>query len=160
MTVRGLTAIGLLAATAIAGCGGSDSGSSDSGAAAPAPAAPKGSVRFVAPQNGAATGSTLHAKVALKNFRISAVSVGQAPRPGVGHLHFIMDGGKFDHPRYSGKNGLLGKKLGVTGKYSPALAPGITYTHLPAGKHVLEVDLANNNHTNVGVDAKLDFRVK
>ena len=70
-----------------------------------------------------------------------------------------MDEGKFDFPKYSGKNGLIGKKLGVTGHYSPALAPTITYKNLPPGKHELEVYLANNNHTQTGVEAEVAFRV-
>jgi hypothetical protein len=154
-------AIAVVAAAALAGCGGSSDNSSDSGtSAAPAPSAPKGSVRFLAPNKDAKTGSTVSAKVALKNFQINARTVGQAPRPGQGHLHFKLDEGKFDYPKYSGKNGFLGKKLGVNGTYSPALTPAITYSHLPPGKHELEVYLANNNHTNVGVEAKVEFTVK
>jgi hypothetical protein len=80
--------------------------------------------------------------------------VGMAPVPGVGHLHFMLDGGKFDYPRYSGPNGMIGKKLGVAGAYSPALAPHITYSHLPPGRYTLVCMLANNNHTPVGVEAK------
>jgi hypothetical protein len=120
----------------------------------------KGEVRFVAPTAGAKTATTVTAKVALKHFEITPAAVGQAPRFGQGHLHFTMDGGKYDHPRYSGMNGLLGKKLGVNGRYSPALAPTITYRHLPPGKHELVVALANNNHTSVGVQAKVTFTVK
>jgi hypothetical protein len=160
MTLK-MTALGLLAGAALIGCGSSDnSDSSSSAPAQPSSSAPKGEVRFVSPKNGAKTGSTVTAKVALKDFHISPKTVGQAPRPGQGHLHFRMDGGKFDSPKYAGLNGQLGKKLGVTGKYSPSLTPSITYRHLPPGKHKLEVLLANNNHTNVGVEAKLKFTVK
>jgi hypothetical protein len=151
----------LLVALAIAGCGSSSSSSDDGGGAQPAAGPPaKGQVRFVTPSNGSKTGSTVTVKVALKNFHISPGTVGQAPRPGQGHLHFLMDHGKFDYPRYSGKNGLLGKKLHVNGAYSPALAPTITYKHLPPGRHTLVVNLANNNHTNVGVHAKVKFTVR
>jgi hypothetical protein len=151
-----------VAAVAIAGCGSSsdDSTQSSSSSGAPAASKPKGEVHFVTPQKGAKTSSTVHVRVALKDFKIAPGAVGQAPRPGQGHLHFKMDEGKFDTPRYSGKNGLLGKKLGVTHSYSPALAPTITYSHLPPGKHELEVYLANNNHTNVGVEASVKFTVK
>jgi hypothetical protein len=159
MTLK-MTALGLLAGAALVGCGSSDNSDSTSSAPSQPSSAPKGQVRFVTPKNGAKTSSTMTAKVALKNFQINAKTVGQAPRPGQGHLHFKMDEGKFDTPKYSGLNGLLGKKLGVTGKYSPALMPQITYSKLPPGKHVLEVYLANNNHTNVGVEAKLKFTVK
>jgi hypothetical protein len=161
--VTAVLALTAAALGALTGCGSSSKSKSSSSSASSAPASgqkPKGKVRFVAPKSGAKTGSTLNVKVALKNFKIAPKAVGQAPRPGEGHLHFVMDGGKLDTPRYSGKNGLLGKKLGVTGKYSPALAPTITYRHLPRGKHKLEVYLANNNHTNVGVEASLKFAVK
>ena len=152
-----------LAVAALAGCGSSgDSGSSSSPAASPQAATdvPKGTVRFLTPDKGAKTGSTVRAKVTLAHFQIAPQSVGKAPRPGQGHLHFQLDGGKFDYPKYSGPNGQIAKKLGVTGHYSPALTPEITYRHLPPGKHRLTVYLANNNHTNVGVEAKVRFTVK
>jgi hypothetical protein len=163
--VRSLTIVALLGCTAAVagGCGSSsdDSGGGSSQSADVPQANPdKGEVRFLAPATGAKTGPTVTAKVALKHFEIAPGAVGQAPRFGQGHLHFTMDAGKYDQPRYSGKNGLLGKKLGVSGKYSPALAPTITYRHLPPGKHHLVVALANNNHTSVGVQAKVSFTVK
>jgi hypothetical protein len=154
----------LAAALAIAGCGSSsdDSGSTQRSQAPGAPTAgkPKGEVRIVTPKSGAKTSSTLHVRVALKHFKIAPGAVGQAPRPGEGHLHFTMDGGKYDFPKYSGANGLIAKKLGVTGHYSPALAPKITYKGLPPGKHVLVVNLANNNHTTVGVKATVAFTLR
>ena len=79
---------------------------------------------------------------------------------GEGHLHFSMDGGKFDHPKYSGANGQLAVKLGVDGKYSPSVTPTITYKGLPKGKHVLEVYLANNDHSNTGVEGRTEFTVQ
>ena len=149
-------------ALGVAGCGSDDSKSSSSqpDTQAQKAAAPKPTVKFLTPENEAKLGSTVTAKVQLTNFQVAPQAVGQAPRPGQGHLHFKMDEGKFDFPKYSGPNGLIAKKLGVTGHYSPALAPKITYKHLPPGKHELEVYLANNNHTNVGVEAKVEFTVK
>jgi hypothetical protein len=154
------TGILIICALALAGCGGSSDKSSSGGSSGSSSSTPKGSVKLLAPKNGAKTGSTVKAKVALKNFKLAPQSVGQAPRPGEGHLHFRMDGGKLDYPKYSGPNGQLAKKLGVQGKYSPSVTPNITYTHLPSGKHTLEVYLANNNHTNVGVETKVHFTVK
>jgi hypothetical protein len=150
------------AAVAVAGCGSDKKSSSSSQASTQeAPASkPKGQVSFVSPKDGAKTAGTVHFKVALKDFQLAPQAVGQAPRPGQGHLHFKMDEGKFDYPKYSGPNGLLAKKLGVTGHYSPSVTPDITYKNLPKGKHVLEVYLANNNHTNVGVESKLKFTVR
>jgi hypothetical protein len=159
-----LTVAALAAGVAVAGCGSSSSNSNSSpspSTAQNAPAsAPKPGVKLLSPKGGAKTASTITATVSLTNFHIAPNAVGQAPRPGQGHLHFKMDEGKFDYPKYSGPNGLIAKKLGVTGHYSPALAPKITYKHLPKGRHVLEVYLANNNHTNVGVEDKVTFVVK
>ena len=145
---------------ALAGCGSSDSSSTGTSQPAAPQSAPKPTVRFVTPKDGADLGGPVKAKVALTNFQIAPQAVGQAPRPGQGHLHFRLDDGKFDYPKYSGPNGQIAKKLGVTGHYSPALAPHITYKNLPPGKHELEVYLANNNHTNVGIEAKVAFTVR
>jgi hypothetical protein len=149
-------------ALGVAGCGSDDSksSSSQSDSQAQQPAGPKPTIKFVSPEDGASLSGAVTAKVQLTNFQIAPQAVGKAPRPGQGHLHFKMDDGKFDFPKYSGANGLIAKKLGVTGHYSPALAPKITYKHLPPGKHELEVYLANNNHTNVGVETKVEFTVK
>jgi hypothetical protein len=148
-------------ALAAAGCGSDDKSSSSSQPAGQTQQAnaPKPTVRFVTPRDGAALNGTVNARVALTNFKIAPQAVGQAPRPGEGHLHFKMDEGKYDFPKYSGPNGKIAKQLGVTGHYSPALAPKITYKNLPPGKHELEVYLANNNHTNVGIEAKVEFEV-
>ena len=145
----------------VAGCGSDDkSSSSTQSSSQEQAAAPKPTVKFASPKNGANLSGAVKATVQITNFRIAPQSVGKAPRPGEGHLHFKMDNGKFDFPKYSGANGLIAKKLGVTGHYSPALAPKITYKNLPPGKHELEVYLANNNHTDVGVKAKVEFTVK
>jgi hypothetical protein len=98
--------------------------------------------------------------VALSHFHLAPQLVGKAPVPGMGHLHFMLAGGKFDYPRYSGPNGVLGKKLGVAGAYSPAVTPNIAYSHLPPGHYTLVCMLANNNHTPVGVEAKETIVVK
>lgn len=157
-----LTIAAIAAGGAIAGCGSSSSNSSSSASKTSTPSAPAGprpTVAFTTPKNGASEGTTVKFTVRLTHFRIVPKAVGQAPRPNRGHLHFKMDGGKFDYPKYSGPNGLIAKKLGVTGHYSPALTPFITYRNLPKGKHVLEVYLANNNHTNVGVRDRVSFVV-
>ena len=157
------TAVGACAlAIAIAGCGSDNNSDSAGNSSTPAreTSAPKPTVKFVTPKNESTVNGAVKATVALTNFQIAPQAVGQAPRPGQGHLHFKMDEGKYDFPKYSGPNGLIAKKLGVTGHYSPALGPKITYKNLPPGKHELEVYLANNNHTNVGIEAKVEFTVK
>ena len=59
-----------------------------------------------------------------------------------------------------GANGLLAKKLGVTGKYSPSVTPTIKYKGLPKGKHTISVQLANNDHSPAGGAAQVSFKVK
>jgi hypothetical protein len=159
----------LAMAVVIAGCGSDDNNRSDStgagagdtsAAQAPAPTDPNSKVAFVTPKPDATETDTVKVKVKLTNFKIDPASVGKSPQPGVGHLHFAMDGGKYDNSKYSGPNGKLAEQLGVDGKYSPSLAPEIVYSNLPPGKHKLEVYLANNNHTPTGVEAETEFTVK
>ncbi len=107
----------------------------------------------------ASTGSTATFVVKLMNFKITPANVGKMPVKNQGHLHFSLDGGKFDYPRYSGANGKLAVKLGVQGKYSPAVAPSITYRNLRSGKHTITVFLAANNHAN-GRRASMTFTVR
>src|SRR5690242_9356493 len=94
-------------------------------------AAGKPSVAFVSPSAGATTSSTVRFTVRLANFELDPEDVGKRNRSHRGHLHFQMDGGKFDFPKYSGANGVLAAKLGIAGKYSPSVTPSITYRHLP-----------------------------
>jgi hypothetical protein len=122
--------------------------------------AAKPAVSLSSPKAGATTATTVKATVKLTNFKLSAKDVGKKPKAGEGHLHFSMDGGKYDHPKYSGANGKLAVTLGVDGKYSPSVTPNITYKGLPKGKHTLVVYLANNNHTNVGPKATVSFTVR
>ena len=153
----------LLAAVCLvvyAGCGDSDKKSDKKSTPASKVGAPGAKVSFVAPKDGSTQGSTVAATVKLTKFELSPATVGKAAQAGQGHLHFAMDEGKFDYPQYSGANGQLAEKLGVAGKYSPSVAPTITYKGLPKGKHELEVYLANNDHTNAGPEAKTEFTVK
>jgi hypothetical protein len=151
----------LLAFAGLTGCGESDNtATAEDHTRHAQKAAVKGSVEFVKPTDGQSVGSTFTAKVELKDFKIDAKSVGKAPRPGYGHLHFQLDEGKFDHPRYSGENGRIAVQLGVDGKYSPALAPEITYRNIPKGKHSLEIYLAHNNHVDTGAEDELEIVVR
>ena len=123
-------------------------------------AAGRPAVRFTTPKAGATTGSNVTFTVKLTNFKLDAKDVGKQKKANTGHLHFQMDGGKFDYPKYSGPNGKLAVKLGIAGKYSPSVAPTITYRHLPPGKHTLVVFLANNDHSPVGKQASVTFTVR
>ena len=147
-----LVPVAIVGALGIAACGDDDDGDSGSSASKP-------SVSFVTPSEGDMTGDSVTAEVELKGFEIDAVDVGKAAEPNKGHLHFSLDGGKFDKPKYSGPNGELAVKLGVDGMYSPSTEPKITYSNLPKGDHTLEVDLANNDHSPTGTSASTTFTV-
>jgi hypothetical protein len=151
----------LLAAAAAVGCGESENTATagDYSAHSAKPVV-KGSVKLVTPTDGQRVGSTFTAKVDLKDFKIDTKNVGKAPRPGYGHLHFQLDEGKYDYPKYSGENGKIAVQLGVDGKYSPALAPEITYRNVPKGKHTLEIYLAHNNHVDTGAEDELEIVVE
>ena len=149
-------------AVAFAGCGGDDE---QQQAATPEPTpteaeATEAEVTFASPNDGDTVSGPVKVKVELTGFEIDPDNVGKKPEAGKGHLHFTMDGGKFDKPKYSGANGELAVKLGVDGKYSPAVAPEITYSKLPPGEHTLEVHLANNDHSDAGTQAQTTFTVE
>ena len=153
-----------IAALGAAGCGSSKK---KSPSASPSPTsapkhvgAPGAKVVFVSPAKGSTTSSTVKVVVKLTNFKLAPQNVGKPAKQGEGHLHFSLDGGKFDQPKYSGANGKLAVKLGVNGKYSPSVTPAITYTSVPKGKHGLVVYLANNDHSSTGVGAVTTFTVK
>jgi hypothetical protein len=122
--------------------------------------APGAKVSFLSPGNGSTVDRTVAAKVKLSGFELAPNQVGKPAKQGEGHLHFSLDEGKYDFPKYSGANGKLAVKLGVQGKYSPSVTPSITYKNLPPGDHKLEVYLANNDHTNTGVESSTSFTVK
>jgi hypothetical protein len=157
--MKAKAAIAAIAAVALAGCGSAKHEQFAPRAKNAGPTVPKASVHFNGPSIVHSNGS-IKATVVLSHFHIAPGLVGKPPVPGMGHLHFMLAGGKFDYPRYSGANGLLGKKLGVAGAYSPALAPNITYSHLPPGRYTLICMLANNNHTPTGVEAKQTIVVR
>jgi hypothetical protein len=159
-----MLAVVALVALFVAACG-SDDKKSSSASTTPAPApqkveGPKIGVAFEKPKPNSKVGPKFTAKIKLSNFQLDPKAVGQKPELGKGHVHFSLDGGKFDYPKYSGENGKLAKKLGVTGKYSPSVTSEITYKGIPKGKHTLKVELANNDHTPAGATATDTFTVK
>jgi hypothetical protein len=168
--IKTLAVLCLMVAGLVAvGCGSSKKSSSaptstPSTSTAPTPAkhvgAPGAKVSFVKPKASSSTSPTVSILVKVTGFKLAPKDVGKPAKQGEGHLHFSLDGGKFDQPKYSGANGQLAVKLGVNGKYSPSVTPTITYTGLPKGKHTLEVYLANNDHSNTGVAANTTFTVQ
>jgi hypothetical protein len=141
------------AALGLAACGDDDDGDTASEES-------EASVAFVSPEDGATTGDPVTAEVQLENFEIDPASVGMGNSEGAGHLHFSLDGGQYDTPKYSGANGELAVQLGTDGQYSPSTEPTITYTGLPPGEHTLEVDLVNNDHSETGVSESVTFTVE
>jgi hypothetical protein len=158
-----ITAVLALAAFALAACGGDDDGEDgDQTVAAEQTTAGNGepSVTIITPEDGSSASGAVTVEVALERFALDEAAVGMANQEGKGHLHFSLDGGRFDTPKYSGANGQLAKQLGTDGQYSPAVEPTITYTGLPPGEHTLEVDLVNNDHSETGVSETVTFTVE
>ena len=149
---RALVPLALVAALGIAACGDDDDDGDSAGG--------EPTVTFTSPTDGETTGDSVTAEVELDGFQIDAANVGMANAENQGHLHFSLDGGKYDKPKYSGANGELAVQLGVDGQYSPSTEPTITYSGLPAGEHTLEVDLVNNDHSETGVSASTTFTVE
>ncbi len=167
MQRRSLVLFPVLAAMAlgVVACGAEEdsNGKKEAGASAEPtatqPASESSKVSFQSPSDGGSVGSKFTAKVKLDGFEIDEQNVGKQAAAGKGHLHFALDGGKFDSAKYSGANGKLAEQLGTEGKYSPAVAPEITYEDIPAGEHTLEVKLADNDHKETGDTAKVTFTV-
>jgi hypothetical protein len=152
-----------LASLALAACGGDDDDESGDQTAAALETTAGGTepaVTITTPEDGASVSGPVTVDVALESFALDEAAVGMANETGNGHLHFSLDGGKFDTPAYSGPNGQLAKQLGTDGQYSPAVKPTITYTGLPPGEHTLEVDLVNNDHSETGVSETVTFTVE
>ena len=137
--MRRLTPLLIAAALGLGhfGCGGDDGDRSGE----------EPSVRFVRPSDGAHSGPTVTATVALANF-------------GGGELHFSLDGGRFDDPIHAGAAGRRAFKLGTDGLYSPSRQPTITYSGLPPGGHTMRVELAHRDHSALGASDRVYFTVE
>jgi hypothetical protein len=146
-----------LAGVPISACGGADSSSSEragTASANPHYGAPGAKLELVSPRRRASLRAPVRVEVRVSGFRLDGKDLGKAPKRGFGHLHFRMDGGKYDRARYSGTGGALAARLGVAGRYSVATSPAITYERLPVGRHTLVVTLANNDLSETGVRAR------
>ena len=165
MNRRFLTLVPVMGAMAfgVAACGDNDntaSMSSGGGVDSAQSSSADPRVTISAPGDGQTIGSKFTASVDLADFEINADAVGMAPKDGEGHLHFSLDGGKFDSAKFSGANGKLAEQLGTDGKYSPSVTEEVTYKGIPAGEHTLEVYLANNDHSDTGAEATVKFTVE
>ena len=157
MNRKNLIVLPVMAAMAVgvAACGDDDESATAKNGGGSMP-----EVTFTSPGDGDSIGSKFTAKIDASGFELDAKQVGKKAVDGRGHLHFSLDGGKFDSAKYSGANGKLAEQLGTDGKYSPSVTPEITYEGIPAGKHTLVVDLANNDHSDTGDKAKVTFTVE
>lgn len=96
----------------------------------------------------------------ISGFVLDAGAIGMPAHAGHGHIQLVMDGGKYDQPRFSGHNGRLAAVHRVNGHYSLASRPRIVYKQLPPGPHALVAYLANNDLSNTGVITQVRFRVR
>jgi hypothetical protein len=122
--------------------------------------APGATLVVTSPKRQASVRRNVAVKVKVTGFRLDASKMGKAPVRGSGHLHYRLDGGRYDRPRYAGASGRLAVQLGVAGEYSPSAQESITYRHVPRGKHRLRISLANNDLSETGVEARVTFTVR
>lgn len=122
--------------------------------------APGARIRFLSPAQGAIVTQSVHVNVAVTGFALDPRHLDKAPEKGKGIVLFSMDGGKYDTAHYAGANGKLAVRLGIAGKYSPAVTPTITYSRLPPGVHTLVASLANTDLSSTGVRARVVFKVR
>lgn len=114
-------------------------------------------IRIIEPRPGNHSAATIVARVQTHGFTITPGAVGKPARRGQGHLHFSLDNGRYDQPRYSGAAGRLAVRRGVNGLYSVTTRKAIVYRRVPLGRHVLRVSLANNDDTPAGPSATVVF---
>lgn len=172
-------ATALVAAAALVYALTSDGGSSNTAPVhkqPPIPGAP--SVAVISPRNGERqTSGAVIVRVAVRNFRLSPRHFGGEPELGEGHIRFQLHrvpncipkkrlhdntrlhGPSFDYPRYAGPNGVLARRLGVAGSYSPATRPVIYYHDLPPGFYHMVINLADNNGTMTPFHGVTNFRI-
>ena len=122
--------------------------------------APGAHIRFLRPTQGSTVAQSVHVNVVVTGFMLDPRDLDKAPKKGKGIVLFSMDGGKYDTARYAGANGMLAVRLGIAGKYSPAVTPTITYSRLPPGKHTLVASLANTDLSDTGVHARVVFKIR
>jgi hypothetical protein len=157
---RRMTAAVLLASALVGGCGSSKARPAGTAHVNPHYGAPGARISFLHPIQGSTVAQSVRVKVAVTSFKLDPTNLDKAPENGHGALLFTMDGGRFDTPRHAGANGRLAVRLGIAGKYSPAVRPEITYKGLPPGRHTLVAALVNNDLSRTGVRARVVFSVR
>ena len=118
-------------------------------------------VTFLSPEDGEALpGARVRVRVRLNGKLAPKANVVVDKTDGLVHLHFQLDGGKYDTPEHSDSALLEFEKS--AGSYSGAAVAHVTYSGLAPGSHVLRVELVNNDHDPAaGVSsASLTFSTK
>jgi hypothetical protein len=138
----------LALALAMSACGGGDE-SSDGGVSVVDKVDDKGStgdpattVEIVSPTEGATVGPTFTATVNVDGGLSRGSDVGNPT--GLPHLHFRLDGGKFDPD--SAEIGRAVAKLEYEDGYSASVKSELTYRDIPPGEHDLSVELVEGDH--------------
>jgi hypothetical protein len=178
VTLGAIAALAAGLAAPLAGCGDDRKTTAHEVLGAP-------TVTIVSPRNGARqTSRSVVVKAKVRNFRLAPARFGEEPRLAEGHLRFALNrvpdcvdpaklqrakespvgrgrlvGASFDFPRHSGPNGLLAKRIGSIGSYSPATRPEIYYDELPAGFYRLVLTLAENNGLPTPHHAVANFQI-
>jgi hypothetical protein len=142
-------------------------------------------VEVISPRNGSRqVNRAVVVKVEVENFHLAPRHFGEAPQLGEGNIRFSLNrvpdcvdpkklerainsplgagrliGRSFDDAPFSGPNGLLAKRVGTAGEYSPATRPEIFYEGLPAGFYRLVITLAQNNGIPTPFHAVTNFEV-
>lgn len=180
--------IGIFAALAAAAAAGAVGGAlaPDEGRAKPEPEDPWAPrVDVVSPRNGAVqTAQSVVVKVKIDNFRLAPRRFGGEPQLREGHLRFSLNrvpdcvdpqklqraldsplgkgrlvGASFDYPKYAGANGVLAKRIGSEGSYSPGTRPEIYYHNLPPGLYRLVITIAQNNGATTPHHGVTNFQI-
>jgi hypothetical protein len=180
-TLAALVLAGAAVAVAIVFGGGKDTAK----ATAAEESGGEPSVSIVSPRNGEVQKNhAVVVKVDIENFELSPQNFDLEPQLGEGNLRFSLNkvpdcvdpkklkaalasplgnerlrGASMDFPGHAGPNGILAKRLGTKGDYSPATRPEIFYNRLPAGFFRLVVTLANNNRSTTPYHAVANFQV-
>jgi hypothetical protein len=181
--------IGILAvvtaavAAAVAGALLAGGGDDEPEAAVTTPGEP--AVDIVSPRNGARQSAlAVVVKAKVHNFRLAPRRFGGEPQLGEGHIRFALNrvpdcvdpvklqraldspigrgrlvGASFDYPRYAGPNGVLARRIGSEGSYSPATRPEIYYDDLKPGLYRLVLTLAQNNGATTPFHAVTNFQI-
>lgn len=142
-------------------------------------------VDIVSPRNGARQSAlAVVVKAKVRNFMLAPRRFGGEPQLGEGSLRFALNrvpdcvdpvklrralespigrgrlvGASFDFPRYSGPNGVLAKRVGSQGSYSPGTRPEIYYHDLRPGLYRLVITLAQNNGATTPFHAVTNFQI-